>query len=309
MKNFLLIISIAACLSQTAFSQQLPIYTQYFWNDYAINPAFTGTSKFSPIQVGVRNQWTGFKGAPATYTFGGHTSSNKNNMGFGGMMFLDDMGGAIKQSGIMLNYSYFLKINNQSKLNFGVAGIINQYSYDGTNISAQSTNDVSLFTSSKAIAPDMNLGVAYIYNDRLKIGFSANQLIQYRIKKWNSLNMNIDAQNKLVRHYNFTASYLANVTDKIEIEPYTLLRMTFINPIQFDLGARVIYDKNFFAGLSYRYQDAFSVMIGTTYNRFCFGYSYDITTSAIRKFSSGTHEVVLGYRFDKKGNRTGTFVH
>lgn len=299
MKNIAFIIILCG-LSQSVFSQQLPIYTQYFWNDYVINPAFTGTSNYSPIQVGVRNQWTGFKGAPATYTLGGHTSNKNNNMGFGGMMFLDDIGGAIQQTGIMLNYSYFLKLSENSKISFGLAGVLNQYSYDGTNILAQSTNDPSLYSNTRALAPDMNLGIAYILDERLKIGISANQLIQSRIKKWNDMNMTIDAQNKLVRHFNFTASYLAQVTDKIEVEPYTMLRATFINPIQFDLGARVIYDKNFFAGIGYRFQDAFCVMIGTTYNNFTFGYSYDITTSNLRNYSTGTHEVVLVYRFNKK---------
>lgn len=304
MKKIAYIVSIVCCLSQAAYSQQLPIYTQYFWNDYIINPAFTGTSNFSPIQVGIRNQWTGFKGAPATYTLGGHTSTKDSKMGFGGMLFLDDMGGAIQQTGLMLNYSYFLKLNERSNLSFGLAGIINQYAYDGSNIMAPSANDPSLYSNSKAIAPDLNLGVAYILDERLKIGISVHQLIQYRMKKWNDMNMNIDAQNRLVRHYNFTASYLAQVSDKIEVEPYTMLRTTFINPIQFDLGARVIYNKNFFGGIGYRFQDAFSVMIGTTYNNLSFGYSYDITTSNLRNYSSGTHEVVLGYRFNKKGNKT-----
>jgi type IX secretion system PorP/SprF family membrane protein len=292
-----------------ANSQQLPIYTQYFWNDYVINPAFTGMSKYSPIQVGVRNQWTGFKGAPATYTLGGHSSFKDNKMGFGGMLFLDDMGGAIQQTGLMLNYSYFLKLNERSNLSFGLAGILNQYSYDGSNISAQSTNDPSLYSNSKALAPDFNFGIAYVLDDRLKIGASANQLIQYRLKKWNDMNMNIDADNKLVRHYNFTASYLAKISDQIEVEPYTFLRTTFINPIQFELGARLIYDKNFFGGVGYRYQDAFSIMIGTYFNNFSFGYSYDITTSNLRNYSSGTHEVVLGYRFKKKGVKTSTKIH
>jgi hypothetical protein len=83
-----------------------------------------------------------------------------------------------------------------------------------------------------------------------------------------------------------------------------MLRATFINPIQFELGARILYDKKFFAGFAYRYQDAFSIMLGTTYNNFCFGYSYDITTSDLRNFSTGTHEVVLGYRLNKKGEKS-----
>lgn len=296
-------------LSTMANSQQLPIYTQYFWNDFVINPAFTGMSKYSPIQVGVRNQWTGFKGAPATYMLGGHSVFKENKMGCGGMLFLDDKGGAIQQTGLMMNYSYFLKLNERSNLSFGLAGILNQYSYDGSNISTQSTNDLSLYSNINALAPDFNFGIVYVLDDRLKIGASANQLIQYRLKKWNEMNINIDANNKLVRHYNITASYLAKISDQIELEPYTFLRTTFINPIQFEFGARLIYVKNFFGGISYRFKDAFSFMIGTYINNFTCGYSYDITTSNLRNYSSGTHEVVLGYRFKKKIVKQSTKIH
>jgi hypothetical protein len=31
-----------------------------------------------------------------------------------------------------------------------------------------------------------------------------------------------------------------------------------------------------------------------------FGYSYDFTTTNIRKYSTGTHEVMLGLRFSRK---------
>jgi hypothetical protein len=36
-----------------------------------------------------------------------------------------------------------------------------------------------------------------------------------------------------------------------------------------------------------------------TNNRFRVGYSFDLTTSKIRKYSSGTHEIMMGYDFGK----------
>jgi type IX secretion system PorP/SprF family membrane protein len=285
-------------------TQQLPIYTQYFWNDYALNPAFTGLSNYSPIQVGVRNQWTGFGGSPTTYTLGGHGAIKDKNMGIGGMVFLDDLGGAITQTGVLLNYSYQLKINEDSKLSFGLSGSLNQYSYDGTDIEAASQNDPSLYSNSKSLVPDFNFGVAYTLKNRLRVGLSANQILQSRIKKWNEMNLAIDADNRLIRHYFLTASYLAEVTDDIEVEPYTVLRSTFIAPTQFELGARVVYKHDFYAGFGYRYQDAIALMIGSTYNNFLFGYSYDITASKLRGYSSGTHEVVLGYRLQKSNKNS-----
>jgi type IX secretion system PorP/SprF family membrane protein len=280
-----------------ANSQQLPFSTQYTLNEYIVNPSFTGTYSYSPLQVNYRKHWSGFKGAPSTYSIGGHTSI-KNN-GLGGMVFQDDKGGAIKQTGLMINYSYFLQLNKLSKISFGISGILNQYSYNSDNIITQSVNDLSLYSNSKTTTPDMNFGISYIKNNKIKIGISVNQLIESQLKKWNT-NSEFESKNKLVRHYYFTSSYIINVSDKIEIEPYALLKTTFITPFQFDLGSKFIYNKNLIASIGYRFKDACTIMLGTTYKKFLFGYSYDITISQIRKYSSGSHEIFLGYRFTKK---------
>ena len=39
--------------------QQLPLYSQYMLNDFAINPALAGSKSYSPIRLNVRNQWAG----------------------------------------------------------------------------------------------------------------------------------------------------------------------------------------------------------------------------------------------------------
>jgi hypothetical protein len=51
-------------------------------------------------------------------------------------------------------------------------------------------------------------------------------------------------------------------------------------------------------GLSYRTKDALSVMLGYLHkNWMMVGYSFDYTTTRLRNYSSGTHEIVLGLRF------------
>lgn len=291
--------TITFCL-MTAFSwsQQLPIYSQFYWNDYVINPAYTGMNDNPVIQAGIRNQWTGFQGAPGTYTLGGHGLLQKQKMGLGGMIFIDDTGGAISQTGIMLNYSYLLEMNDKNSLTFGLSGIINQYIYDGSDIQIQNS-DPTLSGSSKNVVPDFNFGLMYKFDNRVKIGVACNQLLGSRLRKFNAMDPSGLADNRLARHYHITASYKANVNEKIDIEPYTLVRTTFINPIQFELGARGIFSEKYFAGIGYRYQDAFIVIAGVNLNQFSFGYSYDYTTSLLRNYSSGSHEIMLGYRFKK----------
>ncbi|MFN5786185.1 MAG: type IX secretion system membrane protein PorP/SprF, partial [Flavobacteriia bacterium] len=51
--HFVSILSFCAVAS-FAWTQQLPIYSQFYWNDYVINPATTGMNEKPVIQAGVR---------------------------------------------------------------------------------------------------------------------------------------------------------------------------------------------------------------------------------------------------------------
>ena len=68
---------------------------------------------------------------------------------------------------------------------------------------------------------------------------------------------------------------------------------------QVDVNMNVIVKERYWGGITYRHQDAV-VLIGglELLNGMRFGYSYDITVSKLASFSSGTHEVMVGYSFD-----------
>ncbi|MBS1941403.1 MAG: type IX secretion system membrane protein PorP/SprF, partial [Bacteroidetes bacterium] len=53
-------------------------------------------------------------------------------------------------------------------------------------------------------------------------------------------------------------------------------------------------------GATYRTEDAVSLMVGYWMKKtFQFGYSYDLTMTNLRNYTSGTHEVMLGITFGK----------
>ena len=59
------------------------------------------------------------------------------------------------------------------------------------------------------------------------------------------------------------------------------------------------YNKRFWGGVSYRAGDAIVGIVGLElFNGVRIGYSYDFTTSRISKYSSGSHEITVGYCFD-----------
>ena len=64
---------------------------------------------------------------------------------------------------------------------------------------------------------------------------------------------------------------------------------------------RLLFDK-FEVGVSYRYQDAVSGLLGFNVTPdLRLGYAYDFNTSNLNDFNDGSHEFVLLYTFDILG--------
>ena len=58
-------------------SQQIPMYSQYIWNAYLINPAIGGAENFMEVKAGYRNQWIGSEGTPQTLFITANTQLGK----------------------------------------------------------------------------------------------------------------------------------------------------------------------------------------------------------------------------------------
>ena len=278
-------------------AQQQTRYSQFMWNEFAINPAYTGALNYNPMQLSYRKQWQGFKGSPETFTFGGHAAIN-SKMGLGCMIFKDNLGGAISQTGLMLNYAYHLKLNNNSRLSFGIGAILNQFSFNNNKINAIDATDPSFQEGVQINTTfDASFGLLYKFKDKLKIGFSALQLIQSKIKNLNTVP---GSDNRLIRHYNAQLAYNFKINEKLSLEPSLLAKATEVTPLQLDLNFKAWYNKLVMLGFSYRHKDAVVFLIGAKYKKMFLGYSYDLNISKIKTYNTGSHEIVLGYHFISK---------
>ena len=55
-------------IEQVSFAQQLPLYSQYLYNKFLINPAVAGSDGYTSINLTAREQWVGISRAPQTYS-------------------------------------------------------------------------------------------------------------------------------------------------------------------------------------------------------------------------------------------------
>jgi hypothetical protein len=66
---------------------------------------------------------------------------------------------------------------------------------------------------------------------------------------------------------------------------------------QFNISGLVMYNNKFYGGLGYRLQDAVSVLVGVNIKGLRIGIAYDICTSSLTKYNSGSLEALVSYCF------------
>jgi type IX secretion system PorP/SprF family membrane protein len=285
------------CVSLIGFSQQLPQYTQYMLNQMAINPAVAGKDEYAEARSNNRYQWMGITDAPRTYMLTVQGPIKMKNMGVGMHVFTDIVG-PTRRTGINFSYAYHLRLNKDSlKLSFGVSGGILQWGIDGSKLILHDDGDQNLITNYQTTyVPDFGGGIYFHKKDQFYLGLSVPQLYQARIGLYEK-----DSPSKIVSHFNVNGAYKFELGDDFKIEPSFLLKYANPAPFKIDAGLRVIYKEQIWLGGAYRHHDAFTALIGYMYkNYLMIGYSYDYTTTNIRKYSTGTHEIMFGIRFSRK---------
>lgn len=275
-------------------AQQDYMFTMYMLNPVLYNPAIAGTHNYYQIRSSHRFQWVGLSDAPITNAIAAFGPHAKKDMGFGGTLYHDVAG---PSSRLQINglYAYNVPITDDIHLSMGLAAGVMQYKVDFTKIKMADIDD-PVYSSAvySNIAPDASVGL-YAWNSDFFVGMSAKQLLNNKIKLGND----DKGFSKLKTHFYLMGGYKYNFNREWAIEPAIIIKKVTPAPYQVEINCKVIYDKSFWGGLSYRSADAVSVVLGYTYKRkIFFGYSYDAGLSDIRKYNSGSHELCIGYNFN-----------
>ncbi|MEN8226650.1 MAG: type IX secretion system membrane protein PorP/SprF [Bacteroidota bacterium] len=295
MRRVTYIILLAIVTGSTALQgQQLPQYTQYMFNDFVINPAIAGVHDFYQIRTNHRFQWVGLMDPPLTNSIAFYGPHANLDMGYGGYVY-NDVTGPTSRTGITGSYAYNIAISGDIRLSMGISASMMQFRIDGTQLNPRDVSDVALLQMvSTTYLPDAGIG-AYLYADDFYLGISAAQLLNNNIKIFDNKN----GLNRLKTHFNLIGAYRFEVDQDWILEPSIMVKGTAPKELSFDVTARTEWNKMVWGALSYRYHEAIGIMLGYSHEEtLLFGYAYDIGISAIRKYNTGTHEIMIGYRFN-----------
>jgi len=305
MKKYFVYFAVFMTLALASNAQQLPLYSQYMFNGFLLNPGIAGSVDYFPIRITARQQWAGIKGAPSTQAISAHYLMEAQKLGIGGFIFNDKFG-PLSETGIQVSGSYHLPLEGiNSKLGLGLAFKAFQFKFDETDLVTIDENDMAV-THGKItkFVPDADFG-AYLYNDKYYVGISATQLIQFKIDLGDS---NVVDKNKMIRHYYTLAGYRFSLSEDFELEPSILFKGTMQTPWQVDINAKGIYKSMYWLGVSYRSSKDLVAMLGVKVKKFYIGYAFDYTFTSIKNYSNGSHEILIGFNVFEGKNKGSSLL-
>lgn len=325
MKKVLLSISLLLAAYTTVQAQQDPRFSQYMFNQLALNPAYTGTTEALSVTLLGRYQWVGIDGSPQTGTLSAHLPFGAEKKAGVGALLAYDRIGITQTTSFFGSYAYKF-ILGENRLSVGLNGGVHYLATDDSQLQTNPlmidplTGDpVFAQGSLRRLLPNFGLGLYFYKPNGYYVGVSAPHLLNNNLRN--------DAQNvalvaKQYRHYNFMAGAVVG-RGGLKFRPSVLVKAVPVNaPVQVDLSALFLIKDVLWLGGSYRTavgnrnnvgdvqaigtESANAIVAFELKNGLKIGYAYDMTFSQLQQYTSGSHEIILSYDMKSKGVRYHT---
>ncbi|MNS40406.1 hypothetical protein D3C72_727180 [compost metagenome] len=298
MKN---VIFILLFVNISVFAQQDAQYTNYMYNTISVNPAYAGSRGVMSIFGLHRNQWIGLDGAPVTNVASINTPIENSNLGVG-LSFVNDRIGASDETTISADISYTIQTSWNYRLSFGLKGTANLLNVDYTKLSRYDVIDPKFQNNiENEFSPNIGAGV-YYYSDKLYLGLSVPNFLEH-----NEFNDN-DSTTSLERlHYYLIGGYVFDLSTNVQFKPAFMCKTVVGSPLQLDLSANFLFNEKFVLGAAWRWDAAVSAMAGFQISKGLYiGYGYDLETTQLANYNSGSHELFLRFELSKNQDRVTT---
>ncbi|GAA3598026.1 type IX secretion system membrane protein PorP/SprF [Flavivirga amylovorans] len=294
-KNLILIVFVTL-LGLELNAQQDPQYTQYMYNTMSVNSAYAGQRDVLSITGLYRTQWVGMEGAPKTITFGIHSPLRSNRLGLGLNLVSDKLGPA-SETNVDINFSYTIPIDEirGTELSFGIKGGFHLLDTDWSKGVFQYpdrvfNDNLSLFS------PTIGAGL-YLHSEKWYLGLSVPNF--FTTDHYDDVQESI-ATERL--HYFLIAGYVFDIGENTKLKPAALVKAVSGAPLIADLSLNALFNEKLTLGLGYRWDDSISGLAGFQINPGLFiGYAYDLTTTGLNNYNSGSHEIMLRFELQQAG--------
>jgi type IX secretion system PorP/SprF family membrane protein len=283
-----------------SYAQQDAQFTQYMYNTINVNPAYAGSRGVMSIFALHRTQWVGLDGAPTTNTISLNTPLNNNRLGLG-ISIITDKIGPTNENIFSTDLSYTIPTSENVKLSFGIKATANIFNLDISKLTPEQGGDPKLQGFTNKFTPNVGAGI-YLHSDKAYIGLSIPNFIES-----NRYDDNEVALFKEKINYYLIAGYVIDLTSNLKFKPAILTKMVQGAPFQIDVSGNFMFNDKLTLGLAYRWSAAASAMVGFQISDSMYlGYGYDLETTKLNNYNSGSHEFFIRYEIFKTNNKVNT---
>jgi type IX secretion system PorP/SprF family membrane protein len=287
-------------LTVVSYGQQDAQFTQYMYNTININPAYAGSRGTMSIFALHRTQWVGLDGAPTTNAVSINTPINGTKLGLG-ISFVNDKIGPTNENTISADLAYSIKTSENFKLSFGMKATANLFNLNANKLNPVDQGDSQFQNLRNVFTPNIGAGV-YYHSDKAYVGLSVPNFIQT-----NRYNDNEVAITKEKMNYYVIGGYVFDLSNDIKFKPAFLSKIVEGSPLQVDVSANFMFVDKVVVGVAYRWSAAMSAMVGfQVTDGMYIGYGYDLETTNLDNYNSGSHEVFLRYEIFRNREKITT---
>lgn len=301
---------------------QDPQFTQFYANPLYLNPAFAGSGKCPRVNINYRNQWPALKETYITTSAGYDQHFDGINGGLGLLVLNDKAGeGTINTTNISAMYAYQLNVNRKFSMRFGLQGTYVQKRLDWNKLTFGDMIDprYGFVYATQEVRPtesrnfmDFSAGVLG-YTSKVYGGFAVHHLTEpdeaFIVKGTSKLprkyTAHFGAMLPIGDTYGRSSRGRLNRDEGTYISPNVLFQQQ-ASFNQLNIGMYImnspivggLWYRGNFGGDKFMSSDSFIALVGLQRGLFKFGYSYDVTVSALSNSTGGSHEISLGLQFE-----------
>lgn len=272
-------------------AQQESQYTQYMYNQMAINPAYAGSQDQTIIFGQYRTQWIGLDGAPKTANLSINSPISERGHGMG-ISIVNDQIGPTQSTYFDLNFSYAIELENYTMLYLGIKAGGSSFEIDYNKLRILNP-EIEMSGKLSQFSPNIGTGI-FLQNDRWYAGISVPRILE--TKFYDDIRASV-ASEKM--HFYLHGGYIFELNENLLFKPAGMAKAVSGSPLALDFSANFLINEKFTIGTAYRLNSSVSGLVGFRLSQEAsIGYSYDYDTTNIGNYTRGSHEFYIKFNLE-----------
>ena len=281
-----------------SFAQQLPVTQQNYFNNFSLQPAYTGYKEGLYAFASYRTNMLGYSSTPNTVA-ANLSYRNSDKHGFGASLMTDQVG-LIRNNMFNVSYAYRLKVSATGTLSAGFSAGIAENRLDFAAVSIEDQSDLGNLSNNGKLMYNAGFGLAYS-TPKLTLGFGLPMLYSSRATyTYNATDFTYGLQPT----YTVNAAYKIKVKSKIELVPSIIVRGQQAQDMLNDYILTMNYNGKFSISSGYRSSGIVPVVLKVDLKRnLTVYYGQELAIGTLANASKGGFELGIGYKFPLKNGR------